>query len=187
MSGPAATVAAELRDTTEDDLPDIRDIYAHHVLHSLATFEEEVPSLDEMARRFADTKAEGLPHLVAATAEGVAGFAYARLYHPRPGYRFSVENSVYIRPGLERRGLGRRLMTALIDRCGALGCRQMIAVVGVGEDQASLGLHKALGFREVGTLRSIGCKFGRWVDTVTLQRPLGEGDESLPPAQPNQA
>lgn len=186
MSGPAAA-AAGLRDTTEEDLPDIRDIYAHHVLHSLATFEEEVPSLDEMARRFADTKTEGLPYLVADTAEGVAGFAYARLYHPRPGYRFSVENSIYIRPGLERRGLGRRLLTALIEGCAALGYRQMIAVVGVGKDQASIGLHRALGFREVGTLRSVGCKFGRWVDTVTLQRPLGEGDKSLPPSQPIQA
>ncbi|MDJ0942295.1 MAG: GNAT family N-acetyltransferase [Kiloniellales bacterium] len=168
------------RDATSADLAGVREIYAYHVLHGLASFEEEPPNLEEIGRRFAETRRLGLPFLVVETLEGIAGFAYARPYRPRPAYRFSVEDSVYLRPGFERRGFGRLLLAALIEACTAAGYRQMIAVIGDSANLPSIGLHKALGFREVGTIASVGFKLGRWVDSVVLQLPLGEGDGTLP-------
>ncbi len=172
---------AELRDATSADLAAVHEIYAHHVLHGLASFEEEPPSLQEIGRHFAETRRLGLPYLVVETPERIAGFAYARPYRPRPAYRFAVEDSVYVRPGFEGRGFGRLLLAALIEAGTAAGFRQMIAVIGDSGNHASIGLHKALGFREVGTIASVGFKLGRWVDCVVLQLPLGEGDETLPP------
>ena len=180
-----------IRDARPDDLPRVQEIYAHHVRHGLASFEEAPPDLAEMTRRFEATRARGLPYLAAepapqeggaerAMAPEILGYAYAGPYRPRPAYRFSVENSVYVAPGLERRGVGRALLEALIARCTALGLRQMIAVVGDSGHLPSIAFHESLGFTQIGTLRAVGFKFGRWVDSVILQRALGGGGETPP-------
>ncbi len=176
-----------IRDARPDDLPGVQEIYAHHVRHGLASFEETPPDLAEMTRRFEATRARGLPYLAAEAtpaqegqAPGLLGYAYAGPYRPRPAYRFSVENSVYVAPGLEGRGVGRALLEEVIARCTALGLRQMIAVVGDSGHLPSIAFHESLGFTRIGTLRAVGFKFGRWVDSVILQRPLGDGAETLP-------
>jgi L-amino acid N-acyltransferase YncA len=165
-----------LRAAALDDLPAIQAIYAHHVLHGLGTFEETPPSLEEMTRRWRSLVEAGMPYLVAVDAGTVMGYAYAGLYRPRPAYRYSVEDSVYVAPDAARRGYGRRLVAALIEQCAAKGFRQMLAVIGDRDNHGSVGLHRNLGFKEVGLLSSVGFKFGRWVDVVVMQRPLGDGD-----------
>jgi phosphinothricin acetyltransferase len=171
-----------IRDARLEDLPRIQEIYAHHVLNGLASFEEAPPELAEITRRFEATLARGLPYLAAADSntKEVQGYAYAGPYRPRPAYRFSVENTVYVAPGLEGRGIGRALLEELIGRCAALGLRQMIAVVGDSGHLPSIAFHESLGFTRVGTLRAVGFKFGRWVDSVILQRALGGGGETPP-------
>jgi phosphinothricin acetyltransferase len=169
-----------VRPSREDDLPAMRAIYAHHVLHGLASFEEAPPDVPELARRRAEVLARGLPWLVAEDEGAVAGYAYAGPYRARPAYRFTLEDSVYVAPGMAGRGLGRALLTRLLALCEAAGCRQIVAVIGDSANAASIGLHRACGFREVGTLRAVGFKHGRWVDTVLMQRPLGPGDATLP-------
>lgn len=169
-----------LRDATLEDLPAIQSIYAHHVRHGLGTFEETPPSLEEMTRRWRDITALGMPYLVSLTDGAVAGYAYAGPYRARAAYRYSVEDSVYVAPGATRCGHGRRLVAALIDRCAAMGYRQMLAVIGDRGNAGSIGLHANLGFSEVGSLPSVGYKFGRWVDVVIMQRPLGDGDRTTP-------
>ncbi len=171
-----------LHEAEDADLPAIREIYAHHVLHGLASFEEEPPDLAEIGRRVAEVRTGGLPFLVAVLDGRPAGFAYARPFRPRPGYRFTVEDSVYVPPGLEGRGLGRTLLSALIEHCTAAGYRQMVAVIGDSGNKPSIGLHLALGFSEAGLIHSAGFKLGRWVDIVIMQRPLGKGDATLPPS-----
>ena len=183
MTGGKRGPAIGLRDAQDDDLPAIRDIYAHHVLHGLASFEEEPPDLAEIGRRVAEVRASGLPFLVAVLDGRLAGFAYARPFRPRPAYRFTVENSVYVPPDLEGRGLGRALLSALIERCTAAGYRQMVAIIGDSGNKPSIGLHLALGFVEAGQIRSAGFKLGRWVDIVIMQRSLGEGDTTQPPTE----
>jgi phosphinothricin acetyltransferase len=179
-----------IRDAGPTDLPRVQEIYAHHVLNGLASFEEAAPDLAEITRRFEATQALGLPYLAAEAApqEGqapdVLGYAYAGPYRPRPAYRFSVENSVYVAPGMEGRGVGRALVEALILRCTALGLRQMIAVVGDSGHLPSIAFHESLGFTRIGTLSAVGFKFGRWVDSVILQRALGDGGQT-PPEQDN--
>ncbi len=152
------------------------------MLNGLASFEETPPDLDEITRRFEATRARGLPYLVAedTSTNEILGYAYAGPYRPRPAYRFSVENSVYVAPGLEGQGVGRALLEELIENCTALGLRQMIAVVGDSGHLPSIAFHESLGFTRIGTLRAVGFKFGRWVDSVILQRALGDGDETLP-------
>jgi L-amino acid N-acyltransferase YncA len=164
-----------IRPATPADLPDIRRIYAHHVETGLASFEEVAPDLAEMTRRFAAVTEAGYPYLVAEAAGRVVGYAYCGPYRPRPAYRWSVENSVYLAPDAARRGIGRRLLAALIERATALGKRQMIAVIGDSANHASIGLHEKLGFRRVGTIEGAGFKHGRWVDSVLMQRALGPG------------
>jgi len=182
-----------VRPARAEDLPPVREIYAHHVLNGLASFEEAPPDLAEINRRFEATQARGLPYLVAEAApqEGVSseilGYAYAGPYRPRPAYRFSVENSVYVAPGLEGRGVGRALLEELILRCTALGLRQMIAVVGDSGHLPSIAFHESLGFTQIGTLRAVGFKFGRWVDSVILQRALGDGGETPPKLEPRES
>lgn len=172
----------EIRSATDADMEAIAAIYAHHVLHGTATFETEPPSAAEMLRRRAEMLARGLPYLAAAAPDGtVLGYAYATAFRPRAAYRNTVENSVYIRHDQVGRGIGRALLQTLIAACEAGGFRQMVAVVGDSANLASIGLHEALGFRTVGTLRSVGRKHGRWLDTVLLQRPLGEADATVPP------
>jgi phosphinothricin acetyltransferase len=153
-------------------MPKIQAIYSFHVLHGLASFEEEPPSVEELNRRRADALDRGLPYLVAETGGVVVGYSYAAPYRSRPAYRFTVENSVYIEEDLRRRGVGYLLLSALIARCIACKYRQMIAVIGDSENRASIALHERLGFIRVGTLHAVGFKFGRWVDSVLMQRAL---------------
>lgn len=169
-----------VRDSRDTDVAAIQAIYAFHVLHGLASFEEQPPTVDEMARRRAAVVEAGYPHLVAEQDGEVVGYSYASAYRPRPAYRFTVENSVYVRDGLHGRGVGRVLLGALIERCGAGPWRQMIAVIGDSGHAASIGLHEAFGFRRVGTLQAVGFKFGRWVDSVLMQRALGPGEGAGP-------
>ena len=157
-------------------------IYAHHVRLGLASFEEEPPSLDEMRRRFTDITGAGFPYVVAEFGGEVAGYGYCSLYRTRSAYRYALEDSVYVRPDATGKGVGRRILADLIARCEALGHRQLIAVIGDSANAASIGLHASLGFLRVGTLRSVGFKHGRWVDSVFMQRPLGNGD-GTPPAR----
>jgi len=168
-------ITGVVRAAREADVAEIAAIYGHYVRTSVATFETDAPDADEIGRRRQGVLARGLPYLVAEVAGSVAGYAYAAQYRPRPAYRFTVENSVYINPDHARKGLGRLLMLELITGCEAAGCRQMIAVIGGADNAGSIGLHEALGFRHVGVLRQVGFKFGCWVDTVVMQRPLGAG------------
>lgn len=172
----------QLRPATLADVPAIQAIYAHHVLHGLASFEIEPPSPTEMRRRFESIAGSGYPYLVAVDGETLLGYAYASAYRTRPGYRYTVEDSVYVSPTLVGRGVGRQLLMRLVDECERRGYRQMLAVIGDSANAASIGLHRACGFSHSGTLRSVGFKFGRWVDSVLMQRELGESDRTVPPA-----
>jgi L-amino acid N-acyltransferase YncA len=180
MPGPATSMV--VRPVEAADLDAIQRIYAHHVLHGLASFEETPPDVAELARRWRAIVDAGLPYLCVEDrgAGSLLGYAYAGPYRPRSAYRFTVEDSVYVAPGAGGRGVGRSLLRALIDICGGLGKRQMIAVIGDSGNEASVGLHHACGFTLVGTFRAIGFKHGRWVDSVLMQRALGQGDSSLP-------
>ncbi len=169
-----------IRPSAEADLAAIREIYAHHVLHGVASFEEVPPDAAEMARRRADIVGRGLPHLVAEAEGRVLGYAYAGPYRARIAYRFTVEDSIYVGPGATGRGIGRLLLAALIRDSEAWGARQMVAVIGDSGNAGSIRMHARAGFQEAGTLRSVGFKHGRWVDSVLMQRPLGPGDATLP-------
>ena len=171
----------QVRDAVQGDFPAIQSIYAHHVLNGLASFEEVPPDVAELRRRYDDVAGRGLPYLVAEEAGQVQGYGYCAPYRARSAYRYALENSVYVRDDLRGRGIGTRLLAALIERCAPLGYRQMIAVIGDSANTASIALHARFGFLRVGTLRSVGYKFGRWVDSVQMQRPLGAGD-ATPPA-----
>ncbi len=170
-----------IRDSCSDDVPAIHEIYAHHVLTGTASFELTPPEAAEIARRRAATLAAGYPYLVAEIGGRLAGYSYAGPYRPRPAYRDTVENSVYVADWAQRRGVARALLQALIAACAAAGRRQMIAVIGDSGHMASVRLHEALGFAHVGVLRGVGYKHDRWLDTVLMQRTLGLGD-SVPPA-----
>jgi len=170
----------QVRPATAQDLPAIHAIYSYHVLHGLASFEEEAPPPDEMRRRFEDVAGRGLPYLVADFGGVVAGYGYCAPYRSRSAYRYSLEDSVYVRHGSEGRGVGGALLRELIGRCEGLGYRSVIAVIGDSGNAASINLHASFGFLRVGTLRSAGFKFGRWVDSVLMQRMLGLGDATLP-------
>lgn len=167
------------------DLPAIQTIYSHHVLHGTATFELDPPPLAEIATRHAALVGKDFPYLVADLDGDVVGYGYAGPYRPRPAYRFTVEDSIYLRADRCGRGWGRLLLARLIAESEARSFRQMVAVIGGGgENAASVRAHAALGFREVGTLRGVGFKFGRWLDTTVMQRTLGPHDPSLLPANP---
>lgn len=169
-----------VRRATRDDIPAVTAIYGHHVATGLASFELEPPSVDEMSRRHRELAGGGYPYLVAERGGQIVGYAYAGAYRARPAYRFSVENSVYVDPDARRGGIGRALLEALIAECERLGFRQMVAVIGDSGNAASIGLHAGCGFAMVGTLPAVGYKFGRWVDSVFMQRPLGEGGRTPP-------
>ena len=180
MSKANSNTEPLVRVAREEDLPTLREIYAHYVLHGQATFEVEPPDIDEMRRRFYDVREKGLPWLVAEVDGAVRGYAYAAPYHRRPAYRHAVENSVYVDRNAMRRGIGAALLNQLIALCAQQGMRQMVAVIGDSANTASIKLHERAGFRFVGTLESIGFKHGRWLDCVIMQRALGEGDETPP-------
>ena len=169
-----------IRPAVLQDIPAVTRIYAHAVRVGTASFELEPPDEAEMQRRFQAMAASGHPYLVAANGDLVAGYAYAGPYRPRPAYRFSVEDSVYIAPDQHRRGIGRALLERLIVDAEGRGFRQMLAVIGDSAQTPSIELHRAAGFRPVGTFEAVGFKFGRWLDTVLMQRPLGPGATTSP-------
>jgi L-amino acid N-acyltransferase YncA len=171
---------ASIRPATPDDIAAITRIYAHAVMHGTASFEIEPPSEAEMARRQRDLSDGGYPFLVAELDGTIAGYAYAGPYRSRPAYRWSVEDSVYVDPQAHRRGVGRLLLAALIEAAERSGFRQMIAVIGDSAQAPSIALHRALGFRMVGTLEKVGYKNGRWLDSVLMQRALGTGGATPP-------
>jgi L-amino acid N-acyltransferase YncA len=169
-----------IRPANPDDIPAITEIYRHAVLHGTATFELEPPDVAEMTRRYEALLTAGFPYLVAALDDAVIGYAYAGPYRARPAYRFSVENSVYLAPAAQGKGAGTQLMQVLIAESEKRGYRLMVAVIGDSANLASIGVHRRTGFEMVGTLRNVGLKFGRWLDTVLMQRPLGEGSATTP-------
>lgn len=169
-----------IRAATLDDVTAIHAIYRNSVLHETASWELTPPDESEMRRRIRTLFEQAYPYFVAESDGRVVGYSYASSYRPRPGYRFTVENSVYVDPAYQRRGIARQLMTTLIEDCTAQGFRQMIAVIGDSANLASIELHRTLGFVQVGLLPTIGFKFGRWLDGVLMQRALGDGSTTLP-------
>ncbi len=169
-----------IRPAAPADIPEIQAIYAHHVLSGTGTFEEVPPSVEEMAGRFAALTGAGAIWLVAEDATGVLGYAYGARYHTRSAYRFTVEDSVYIRDDRRAGGVGRALLAEIITAATAAGYRQMLAVIGDSANAGSIALHRRAGFAEAGRLIGVGYKFGRWRDVVLMQRALGEGDTTQP-------
>ena len=169
-----------IRPSSPDDLPAITAIYAWNVLHGTGTFELEAPDLAEMNRRHADVLGKGLPWIVAERGDHVLGYACANHFRPRRAYRFCLEDSIYLGADAIGQGVGRLLLAELIARSEAAGARQLLAVIGDSANTASIGLHRALGFEPVGTMKSAGWKFDRWLDVVLMQKRLGPGDTSVP-------
>lgn len=170
----------ELRNAVPADVPAITAIYAHHVLHGTGTFEEVPPDEPEMARRMGEVQDRGWPWLVAEENGKILGFAYLNQFRPRSAYRYAGEDSVYVRNDIRGQGVGKALVAALLRRAEECGFRQVFAVIGDSENVGSIGLHVSLGFRQAGVMRSAGAKFGRWLDVVTMQRAIGQGDREPP-------
>lgn len=171
-----------LRPSTDADIPAITAIYAHHVTHGTGTFETTAPTESEIAQRRADVLAKGLPYLVAELDGRVLGFAYCQWFKPRPAYRFSAEDSIYLDPDAAGQRIGNKLLSELAKQAEAAGVRKLIAVIGDSNNARSIGVHRAVGFRHVGTIESCGWKFGRWLDIVLMDKYLGEGNRT--PAEP---
>ena len=169
-----------VRPSTPDDVAALTAIYGHHVLHGLGTFEEVPPSAEDMAARRLAIIERGLPYLVAEDAGQVLGFAYAGPFRPRAAYRYTVEDSVYVAPGATGRGVGRAVLSAVIEACEVFGIRQVVAVIGDSDNAGSIGLHTALGFEPAGVGKALGWKHGRWVDIVWMQKALNGGVATAP-------
>jgi phosphinothricin acetyltransferase len=169
-----------IRPAAPADLPAITAVYGWNVLHGTGTFELEAPDLAEMTRRHADVTGKGLPWLVAERAGTVLGYAYANHFRPRRAYRFCLEDSIYLAPEAMGQGVGRLLLAELMARCEAAGTRQMLAVIGDSANAGSIGVHRALGFEQVGLMKSTGWKFDRWLDVVVMQKALGPGAAHAP-------
>jgi phosphinothricin acetyltransferase len=169
-----------IRASRDEDVAAITAIYTHHVLHGTGTFEIDPPTAQDMAARRADVLAKGLPYLVAEEAGQVLGFAYCNWFKPRPAYRFSAEDSIYIADAARGRGLGRQLLEALAMQAEAAGVRKLLAVIGDSANAGSIGVHRAAGFTDVGVMRSVGWKFGAWRDIVLMEKTLGAGDTTSP-------
>ena len=169
-----------IRSSRDDDVAAIAAIYGHHVLHGVASFEEVPPAVDDMARRRGDIVARGLPYLVAERNRRIVGYCYASPFRTRSAYRFTLEDSIYIDAAEVGRGIGRALLEPLLARSTELGYRQMVAVIGGSDTVPSIRLHERLGFVRTGMLPAIGFKFGRWIDTVLMQRALGPGAATPP-------
>jgi L-amino acid N-acyltransferase YncA len=170
----------QVRHAAPADLPEIQSIYAFHVLHGTGTFEEIPPSVEEITERFEKVTSPGWSWLVATDATGVLGYAYYTQFRDRSAYRYCVEDSVYVREDVRGQGVGKALVMQLIEDASAQGMRQMIAVIGDSENVGSIGVHASLGFHMIGTMRTVGIKFGRWLDVVSMQRALGRGDADMP-------
>ena len=173
-------MTAIVRDAVAADMAALQAIYAHHVLNGFGTFDEIAPSVDEMKEKWRGIVGAGLPWLAAERDGAVVGYAYASIFRPRTGYRYTIEDSVYIREDQRGRGVGTALLLPLVQRCEATGARQLVAVIGDSKNAGSIALHRKAGFREAGTLQSAGYKHGRWVDIVFMQRALNGGDASGP-------
>jgi L-amino acid N-acyltransferase YncA len=171
-----------IRPSRDTDLPVITAIYSHHVQSGTGTFETTPPTEDEMSARRADVLSKGLPYLVAEEAGQVLGFAYCQWFKPRPAYRFSAEDSIYLHPDAAGKGVGKALLAELARQAQAAGIRKLIAVIGDSNNVSSVGVHRSLGFTPVGTLKSCGWKFGKWLDIVLMEKILGEGDSTAPEA-----
>jgi L-amino acid N-acyltransferase YncA len=169
-----------LRASRDADVPAITAIYAHHVLHGTGTFEIDPPTETDMAARRADVLGRSLPWLVAEEAGAVVGFAYCNWFKPRPAYRFSAEDSIYLAPGAHGKGLGRALLAELAAQAERAGVRKLIAVIGDSANAGSIGVHRSVGFTDVGVLKSSGWKFDRWLDVVLMEMALGAGDRTAP-------
>ena len=170
-----------IRASVESDIPAITAIYRHHVLHGTGTFEVDPPSESDMAARRADVLGRGLPYLVAEDDAGqILGFSYANWFKPRPAYRFSAEDSVYVADEARGQGVGRLLLAALSAQAEAAGVRKLLAVIGDSGNAGSIGVHRAAGFTEIGVMRSVGWKFDRWLDIVLMEKTLGAGDTTSP-------
>jgi phosphinothricin acetyltransferase len=169
-----------VRDTAEPDLQAVTAIYAHHVRHGTGIFEEHAPDAAEMGARIKRVVGEGGAWLVAESDAALLGFGFFRRYRDTPAFRFAAEDQIYVRDDVRGMGVGRAIGEALVERATGQGYRQMLAVIGDSENVGSIGLHAALGFRQAGVLKAIGLKFGRWVDAVTMQRALGEGERTIP-------
>lgn len=165
-----------IRPSRDDDIPAITAIYAHHVLHGTGTFETTPPTEADMSARRADVLAKGLPWLVVEDGGQVLGYAYCQWFKPRPAYRFSAEDSIYLAPQASGKGLGRELLAALAVQAEAAGVRKLIAVIGDSANAGSVGVHRTLGFTQVGILQSCGWKFGRWLDVVLMEKFIGQGN-----------
>jgi L-amino acid N-acyltransferase YncA len=171
-----------LRPSTDQDVAAITAIYAHHVTHGTGTFETTPPTESDMAARRQDVLAKGLPYLVAEQDGRVLGYAYCQWFKPRPAYRFSAEDSIYLDPRAAGQRIGNKLLMELVRQAEAAGIRKLIAVIGDSGNAASIGVHRAIGFRHVGTIESCGWKFGRWLDIVLMEKSLGEGSRTAPEA-----
>lgn len=171
-----------LRPSTDADIPAITAIYAHHVLHGTGTFETTPPTEADMVTRRLDVLARGLPYLVAEQGGRVLGFAYCQWFKPRPAYRYSAEDSIYLHPDAAGQGIGKQLLAALAHQAEAVGVRKLIAVIGDSGNHGSIGVHRSLGFKTVGTIEACGWKFGRWLDIVLMDKALGAGDRTPPEA-----
>ena len=169
-----------IRPARDEDMSAIAAIYTHHVLHGTGTFETTPPSTEEMAGRRTDVLAKGLPYLVLEDAGEVQGFAYCNWFKPRPAYRFSAEDSVYLAPDTGGKGLGRILLAELMTQAERAGVRKLIAVIGDSANASSIGVHRSLGFNQVGVLSACGWKFGRWLDVVLMEKFIGAGNTSSP-------
>ncbi|MEZ4706562.1 MAG: N-acetyltransferase family protein [Caldilineaceae bacterium] len=169
-----------IRPVMPEDVPSIHAIYSESVLTYTASWELTPPTEDEMRRRVLAILDQGFPYFVGLLDQKLVGYTYASTYRPRPGYRFTVEDSIYVNPAYRRRGIARQLLSTLIDACTAKGFRQMMAVIGDSDNMASITLHRNLGFEQVGLFRNIGFKFDRWLDGVYMQRALGDGAKTLP-------
>lgn len=169
-----------IRPSLPQDIEAITAIYCHHVLTGTGTFEIEPPSVSDMESRRADVLAKGLPYLVVIENDTVLGFAYCNWFKPRPAYRFSAEDSIYLAPGHQGKGIGRALLTELAAQAERTGVRKLIAVIGDSANRGSIALHQSLGFSHVGILKSCGWKFDRWLDVVLMEKALGLGDSQAP-------
>lgn len=179
-----ASALPMVRDATDADLLAIQAIYAQHVLHGVASFEETPPSVDELRGRHDSVLSHGMPYLVAEVEGTIAGYCYATPYRPRAAYRNTIEDSIYMDHAFRGRGIGRVLLQALIERCETGPWRQMVAVIADGGSGGSASLHRSLGFEVIGTLKAVGFKHGRWLDTTLMQRALGTGDAAVPDPRP---